>query len=100
VASSDEVSDIMDFDEDMATNLVSLLKDATIPNITNSEQIVLTSIVDCVSQVEEHRRSLDENGARYLLFFKQHSLRKTAESEALNVSMREVIWAYHSESQV
>lgn len=48
--------------------------------------------------VEKQRRSLDENGARFMLFFRQHGLRKGRTSE-IQMSWREINWAYHSTSQ-
>jgi hypothetical protein len=48
--------------------------------------------------VERHRRSLDENGARFLLFFRQEVLRRGRSSD-VQVSWRDVNWAFHSNSQ-
>ena len=43
---------------------------------------------------------MDTNAAKYLLFFRQHMLRKMASpSHRVTVSWREVIWALHSGSQ-
>lgn len=85
------------FDETLAGNLCELLKKIAIPHLTGTEQIMLTGIVECVAQVKLHRRSIDENGARYMLFFRQHGLRR--EKPAVDMSFREVVWAFHSASQ-
>lgn len=58
----------------------------------------LADIVECVALVERHRRSMDENGARFMLFFRQHGLRKGRSNE-MQLSWREINWAYHSTSQ-
>jgi hypothetical protein len=41
---------------------------------------------------------MDENGARFMLFFRQHALRKGRTNE-IQLSWREINWAYHSSSQ-
>lgn len=85
------------FDEALAASLCDLLKKIAIPNLTGTEQIMLAGIVECFAQVKLHRRSIDENGARYMLFFRQHLLRR--EKPAVDMSFREVVWAFHSSSQ-
>ena len=43
---------------------------------------------------------MDENAMRYLLFFRQHMIRKGQPPSAqVSISWREMIWAYHSGSQ-
>lgn len=85
------------FDEALAGSLCELLKKIAIPNLTGTEQIMLAGIVECVAQVKLHRRSIDENGARYMLFFRQHGLRR--DKPGVDMSFREVVWAFHSASQ-
>lgn len=41
---------------------------------------------------------MDENGARFMLFFRQHVLRKGRANE-MYLSWREINWAFHSNSQ-
>lgn len=48
--------------------------------------------------MEKQRRSLDENGYRFMVFFRQHALRKGRVNE-IHMSWRETNWAYHSTSQ-
>lgn len=55
-------------------------------------------MIECVALVERERRSIDENGARFMLFFRQHALRKGRTNE-IQLSWREINWAYHSQSQ-
>ncbi|KAF8477585.1 RAVE protein 1 C terminal-domain-containing protein [Kalaharituber pfeilii] len=93
------------FGEPLAASLCELLTKIPIPHLTGSEQMNLASIVECVAQVNKHRRSIDENGARYLLFFRQYCLgrerdrRTHKSSEESGLSWREIVWAYHSVSQ-
>lgn len=41
---------------------------------------------------------MDENGGRFMLFFRQHALRKGRTNE-MQLSWREINWAFHSNSQ-
>lgn len=86
--------------ESLAAQLNDNLAKISIPQLSSSEQILLADIVECVATVERHRRSMDDNAARYLLFFRQHMLRKgQAPSEQVSITWREIVWAFHSESQ-
>lgn len=58
----------------------------------------LADIVECVAIVEKHRRSMDDNAARFLLFFRQYALHRGRANE-VRLSWREINWAYHSTSQ-
>lgn len=92
-----------DNDEDIFTEQTAVLINEKltkvgIPQLSGHEQIQLAGIVECVSLVERHRRSMDENGARFMLFFRQHALRKGRTNE-MSLSWREINWAYHSNSQ-
>lgn len=86
--------------EGIAANLNENLSKMTLSQISSREQIYLSDIIESVAAAEKHRRSMDDNAARYLLFFRQHMLRKSqALDERVNVSWREIVWAYHSGSQ-
>lgn len=86
--------------ENLAVQLNDNLATISIPQLSSSEQIRLADIVECVATVERHRRSMDDNAARYLLFFRQHMLRKgQVPSEQVNITWREIVWAFHSVSQ-
>ncbi|KAF1845268.1 uncharacterized protein K460DRAFT_286617 [Cucurbitaria berberidis CBS 394.84] len=82
--------------EEVASNLKDLLTTKQIPLLSSREQFHLADIVECIGMVEKHRRSIDDNAGRFLLFFRQHAL-----SEVLKgpISWREIIWAFHSGSQ-
>ena len=70
------------------------------PNLSSHEQLHLRDIVDCISTVEKNRRSMDGNAMRFLLFFRQHELRKEQNPERnVSISWREMGWAFHSNSQ-
>lgn len=97
--SEDELST---FGEPLAASLCELLTKIPIPYLTGSEQMNLAAITECVAQVDKHRRSIDENGARYLLFFRQYILqrdRKLHSTAEAGLSWREIVWAFHSVSQ-
>ncbi|ORY63968.1 RAVE protein 1 C terminal-domain-containing protein [Pseudomassariella vexata] len=86
------------FSEDTAVNVCEKLQKIALPQLSSHEQIQLLDIVECVGVVERQRRSMDENGARFMLFFRQHALRKGRTNE-IHMSWREINWAYHSTSQ-
>lgn len=86
------------FTEETAWSICERLQRITVPQLSGHEQIQLLDIVECVGVVEKQRRSLDENGARFMLFFRQHALRKGRTNE-IHMSWRETNWAFHSTSQ-
>ncbi|OTA97223.1 hypothetical protein M434DRAFT_392178 [Hypoxylon sp. CO27-5] len=86
------------FTEDIAMSICEKLQQIAIPQLSGHEQIQLLDIVECSGVVEKQRRSMDENGARFMLFFRQHALRKRRTNE-IHMSWREINWAYHSTSQ-
>jgi hypothetical protein len=69
-----------------------------ITQLSGQEQIHLADIVECIAVVAKHRRSMDDNAARFMLFFRQYALRKGRANE-VSISWREINWAYHSNSQ-
>jgi hypothetical protein len=84
--------------ETVATTMVEKLTRLAIPQLSGQEQIHLADIVECMALVEKQRRSMDENAARFMLFFRQYALRKGRANE-VSLSWREINWAYHSNSQ-
>ncbi|KAK3386909.1 RAVE protein 1 C terminal-domain-containing protein [Podospora didyma] len=86
------------FSEEVATAIGEKLTRVGVPQLSGHEQIQLVNIVECVGLVEKQRRSLDENGARFTLFFRQHALGR-GRSHEVHLSWREINWAYHSSSQ-
>ncbi|KAI1674076.1 Rav1p-C domain containing protein [Pyrenophora tritici-repentis] len=82
--------------EEVASNLKELLTKKQIPLLSSREQFRLADIIECIGMVEKHRRSIDDNAGRFLLFFRQHVL---SEKHQGPISWREIIWAFHSGSQ-
>ncbi|KAI1753144.1 WD repeat domain-containing protein [Xylaria castorea] len=86
------------FTEKLAVSMCERLQSIPLPQLSGQEQIQLVDIIECAGVVEKQRRSLDENGARFMVFFRQQALRKGRISE-IHISWREINWAYHSTSQ-
>ncbi|KAF7597537.1 regulator of (H+)-ATPase in vacuolar membrane [Aspergillus hancockii] len=87
-------------DETTAGALNENLAKVALPQLSSQEQFRLADTIECVATVEKHRRSMDGNAARYLLFFRQHMLRRTqGVANKDTVSWREIVWAFHSGSQ-
>ncbi|KAI1435612.1 RAVE protein 1 C terminal-domain-containing protein [Xylaria sp. CBS 124048] len=86
------------FTEEIASSICERLQKIPMPQLSAYEQIQLVDIVECAGVVEKQRRSLDENGARFMVFFRQHALRKGRAHE-IHMSWRESNWAFHSTSQ-
>lgn len=84
--------------DSLAADINERLSQIEIAQLSGQEQIQLADMIECVSVVEKQRRSMDGNGARFLLFFRQHALRK-GHGKDINLSWREINWAYHSTSQ-
>lgn len=86
-------------DENTATLLNEALSRVTLPQLSSQEQFRLAHTIECVATVEKHQRSMDGNAARYLLFFREHMLRRAQGlANKDTVSWREIVWAFHSES--
>jgi hypothetical protein len=86
------------FSEEAGFQINEKLTSVSLPQLSGQEQMQLADIIECAGLVEKHRRALDENGARFMLFFRQHALRKGRASE-IHMSWREINWAFHSISQ-
>lgn len=84
--------------ETIASAINEKLMVIPINQLSGQEQIQLRDVVECVALVEEQCRSMDENAARFMLFFRQHILRRGRANET-NLSWREINWAFHSDSQ-
>ncbi|EMD60047.1 hypothetical protein GGP41_009455 [Bipolaris sorokiniana] len=82
--------------EEVASNLKELLTKKQIPLLSSREQFRLADITECIGMVERHRRSVDDNAGRFLLFFRQHVLSQVHKGP---ISWREIVWAFYSGSQ-
>ncbi|KAL8801436.1 MAG: hypothetical protein Q9182_004453 [Xanthomendoza sp. 2 TL-2023] len=88
-----------DFGE-VSASLNEILTKISVPQLSSQEQMHLADMVGCVSTVDKHRRSMDDNAMRYLLFFRQHMVRKAqGPRHRTGITYREMVWAYHSGSQ-
>lgn len=86
--------------EEVAASLNERLSKLSISQLSRQEQMQLADMVECVSTVTKHQRSMDENATRYLLFFRQHMIRKgQVPQDRASITYREIVWAYHSSSQ-
>lgn len=94
----EESDDTESFSANVAAAINERLTKIGLSQLSGHEQIQLADIIECAGFVEEHRRSLDDNGARFMLFFRQHALRKGRTNE-IQLTWREIVWAYHSTSQ-
>jgi hypothetical protein len=97
-AFSDDDEDVETVTETVASAINEKLTKIALPHLSRQEQIHLADIVECVAIVEKQRRSMDDNAARFMLFFRQHALRRGRSNEIF-LSWREINWAYHSNSQ-
>ena len=95
---SDDGEDVETVTESVAVAINEKLTKIALPQLSRQEQIHLADIVECVAIVEKQRRSMDDNAARFMLFFRQHALHRGRANE-VNLSWREINWAYHSNSQ-
>ncbi len=95
-----EESEPVTVSEALLASLMEKLAKLAVPHLSNQEQIHLADIIQCVATAEKHRRSMDDNAMRYLLFFRQHMLRKgQAPENRFGITWREIVWAHHSDSQ-
>ena len=86
--------------EELAVTLNENLARFPVPYLTSQEQMYLADTVECVATAEKNRRSMDDNAMRYMLFVRQHQLRKAQGGHSINgITWREYAWAFHSGSQ-
>ena len=95
---SDDDDDVETVTESIASTTNEKLTTIALPQLSRQEQIHLADTVECVALVETQRRSLDDNAARFMLFFRQFALHRGRANE-VPLSWREINWAFHSDSQ-
>ncbi|CAG8949631.1 hypothetical protein HYFRA_00007865 [Hymenoscyphus fraxineus] len=95
---TEEEDEVETVTEEVALAINEKLAKVALPQLSRQEQIHLADTVECVSIVEKQRRSMDDNAARFMLFFRQLALRRGRANE-VSISWREIVWAYHSNSQ-
>ncbi|KAL8873409.1 MAG: hypothetical protein Q9174_001119 [Haloplaca sp. 1 TL-2023] len=85
---------------EVALSLTEKMTKTSIPQLSSREQLDLVDMIECISTVNKHRRSMDDNALRFLLFFRQHMIRKNQTSaDSDGITFREIVWAFHSGSQ-
>ncbi|CAG8530036.1 3694_t:CDS:10 [Cetraspora pellucida] len=94
----DSQESVLDFTE-VASFLSEQLKVISLPELTSVEQAQLLALVDTLIQVESQKRSLDENGVRYVLFMRRYHYLNRATFRVSGLSYRDMNWAMHSDSQ-
>ncbi|KAG9283992.1 hypothetical protein G9A89_005499 [Geosiphon pyriformis] len=95
--------EIFDFNHKMAEFLSEQLTRVSLPDLSSIEQAQLLALVHTIIQVEGQKRSLDQNGVRYVIFMRRyHYLNRSVIASTLRapgLSYRDMTWAMHSESQ-
>lgn len=102
------------FSRPLVTRLIEALETNPLPRLTVNEQAHLSVLIQTTLEIDEQRRALDSNGLRYLISMRSFyilnrrvssSSPPTAGSIPLQTGRRErlryrdMIWAFHSESQ-
>ncbi|CAI2173797.1 12342_t:CDS:10 [Funneliformis geosporum] len=94
---------LLEFTEETANFLSEQLKIISLPDLSHVEQAQLLALIDTINQVEHQKRSLDENGVRYVLFMRRyHYLNRYKLSSGIRtpgLNYRDMNWALHSDSQ-
>ena len=86
--------------EELALTLNENLSKKILPYLSSQEQFHLADLVECVATAEKHRRSMDENATRFLLFFRRYALRNPQVQDLQpGITWREIAWAFFSDSQ-
>ncbi|KAJ3174760.1 regulator of (H+)-ATPase in vacuolar membrane [Geranomyces variabilis] len=90
-----------EFSDDDAAFLSEALTRTSLPNISHVDQMLLLAVIDTLVQVEKQKRSLDENGVRYILFvrlflFSQRSF--PASMKAAGLTSRDIAWGFFTDS--
>lgn len=106
-------------DSDIISSLQQQLEEIDLPKTSDAEQERLKIVLGTIVYMQEHMGSLDENGFRYLFSWKMHVLeleskrhKQSADTDrpAANgdetlspvvptMSWREIVFAYHSQTQ-
>ncbi|RDB29031.1 Regulator of V-ATPase in vacuolar membrane protein 1 [Hypsizygus marmoreus] len=108
-------SDDEGFTRPLVAHLIEALEACPLPHLTPNEQAHLLTLIQTTLEIDEQRRALDANGLRYLISMRSFYIlnrrasapsspeskgalsRKSGRRERLRY--RDMIWAFHSESQ-
>ncbi|KAI0756586.1 RAVE protein 1 C terminal-domain-containing protein [Daedaleopsis nitida] len=126
IPESKEDADDTSFSSHMVQRLLDRLQEKPIPHLTPREHSSLLVLIQTALEIEEQRRALDANGLRYLISMRSFYILNRRASEPNTPSSgtngvngtngngmipstrlerrerlryRDMIWAYHSESQ-
>ncbi|KAI8913148.1 RAVE protein 1 C terminal-domain-containing protein [Powellomyces hirtus] len=91
-----------EFDDDEAAFLSEHLTRISLPNISNIDQMLLLAVIDTLVQVEKQKRSLDENGVRYVLFMRLFMFSQKSfppQMKPMNLTSRDIAWGFFTDSQ-
>ena len=97
---ADTAQDDRGFDSAQAGDLAALLLRVRPSSLSDAEAESLIVFLKSFAQVEQYRRSVDENGSRFLISQKSSLNRLAAGDKKFDLSARDIAWALHSESQV
>ncbi|KAJ3117018.1 regulator of (H+)-ATPase in vacuolar membrane, partial [Physocladia obscura] len=78
--------------------LIQLGDNLKLPRLNSSDQAKLLAMMGSFVQVQQHKRSVDENGSRFVFFAKLFIATKVA-NEAEVLGSRDIAWAFYSDSQ-
>ncbi|KAF5374738.1 hypothetical protein D9758_000427 [Tetrapyrgos nigripes] len=103
------------FGRPLVKDLLETLEAENLPRLTPNEQAHLSVLIQTTLEVDEQRRSLDANGLRYLISMRSfyilnrrasspsspasHNCMQQKTSRRERLRYRDMIWAFHSESQ-
>ncbi|KAJ7076559.1 RAVE protein 1 C terminal-domain-containing protein [Mycena belliarum] len=103
------------FNRALVGRLIETLETHPLPHLTPNEQAHLSVLIQTTLEIDEQRRALDANGLRYLISMRSFYIlnrrasapgspeshntipRQTGRRERLRY--RDMVWAFHSESQ-
>ena len=104
----DETSDTDSSDEELyekgISSLIQALDNLNLPHLHAEDRKSLVTIIKTTIEAEEQKRSLDENGLRYLISLRLHLNRSDANDAGPGsnfdaLGYRDIVWALHSDQQ-
>ncbi|KAJ3333967.1 regulator of (H+)-ATPase in vacuolar membrane [Blyttiomyces sp. JEL0837] len=96
-----ESNEIGDFTPNHNEFLREYLTRKSLPHLSHIDQMRLLAFMDTIVQLEGQKRSLDDNGARFVLYAKifLFGQKSFPASHLPNLSNRDIAWAFYSDSQ-
>lgn len=84
------------FNDVVCTELLSWLQKASLPYMTQHQQITLASVIEAINRVLHSSAAIDGNGLKYLLGFSLFKIHKGIQE---SMTIRDFNWALHSNSK-